>query len=210
MTKIPRIVNYGVPRSGTTLVQRMFEHCRAHGDNYRHRKLPENDPQHPRQSATGLIEIAESVPTAPVYFVRTLRHPVAVLESECAIKRPAFLEDRAEFDRLVADILTIGQNDAAQAARCPPNARFLRVHFPQLGDRKTVEELFARIGEVSPYVRRCWADFLDQVWEKVPVRSGRLSQGERDTRLLPGSWVELIHDRLDGVIEAEGLLEEPR
>jgi len=197
----PVVISFGIPRSGTTLVERMFER----GRGYYYQKMAEGVRMHPMQQPFYLTQVAGLFRRSPLAFVRTVRHPVDVAASW------TILDPGITVDRVIECFRRESENYWGQL----PLLGGLRrggalvsavIRFEDLGDPVARNRLFRSLTDVVPAANvGVWAGFLDEVWNRRPVRDGRMARGLDGEQSIPDEWVERILSELGDVIEAEGL-----
>ena len=180
---IPRtiIINYGMPRSGTTLIQKMLEQ----GIGYFHIKLSDFHPLHPMHRDDGLIRLMTVFRRRTVILVRTTRSVDALWESmqvgNAMGQNPPHtwsrlgLEDRADAEERQFQELLTHPDLAEHHVQFSP----VQVEYEQLGDREYRAGVLARIARETPHPqtnRWLWGAYLEEVWQKQPVNVGRLMQ----------------------------------
>jgi len=206
------IINFGAPRSGTTFMQL----CLKRLPDILAMKLPEMRKLHPAKSADGLIELARwfSGLGWDLTFVRTVRHPVEIVESfEAARFHPALKDEvaglarntdadvlrwiRSESEGFHAQCETLRQlHDTSRKVRRP--VQIVEVRYENLASEAQRGAYARLIAPNHPQVlEEAFAEF-----GRTPARTGRLSHGIG--RMLNGDRRAWFEKELADVIEREG------
>ena len=171
------IINFGAPRSGTTFMQL----CLKRLDNIITLKLPEMRSFHPCKSKTGLLELARWLKWShlDLTMVRTIRHPLELVESFEAARFHPDLRDRVgglakNTDANVCRwIRSESENYHDQAEALRELCRVVEVRYEALADKEQAKQ----------YARQIYGN-KDQVlieafdgFGGTAVRSGRLMFG---------------------------------
>ena len=183
MTPRTVVVNFGMPRSGTTLIQKMLEH----GDGYFHFKLSENNPLHTCHSDKGLIQIARMFRRKRVIFVRTIRDMDGILASWQAGERMSqghrFSYQQLQAAWPVEEANFQSQIDELQRLRGdkhdPVACHFSQVQFDKLGDAKARDKFIRKIAkhtEAEQTNYYAWSGYLADHWGTKPVNVGQLME----------------------------------
>lgn len=203
------VINFGVPRSGTTLMAELL----LQGRGYLSQKLPESCGLHPINSADGLLNLAKAFYNKRVIFIRTTRHPVDTIESELYIK-PKMTPD--EMRRLLLQYtfehfnFRYQETIVREISQEYENVAMLTVAYDQLAEDEIRNYLFSFLGELLEHEeenRWKWRSYLEDVWMKKEkaAQRGKLSDGVTE-RLIPLEWIEEICKTMHTIIEAEHLM----
>ncbi len=206
------ICNFGDARSGTTLIKKMF--MQANG--YLSFKLAEGHALHPWNSNTGLIDVAGLFKEHKIVFVRTLRHPIDIMESLCFIH--SNVAEMKEFRRRLRLLKNGFVNTKKQIPilKAPSYYYYIAkvvlidVYYEDLGNIEKRREFFNQVttffpcSEEAEKIKNVWGLYLADVWNKKPVRKGRLMSNEND-RILSKEHDEIILAELSDMIDEEGL-----
>jgi hypothetical protein len=209
MTFTNFIVSFGMPRSGTTLLEQMF----LQGKGYFYHKLAEGNALHPMQSTNGLITLAHAFRLAPKLFVRTVRHPVDLIESRLCMSYDNLVEhlDSAKLKHWMDDIRRESNNYYTQLELFQSSSFDIRnlcmvmVYYEELGTEKGRKDFFNRLRDFLPDEKtniEILQSFLETTWGN-PVRPGRLSRGRK--KILSDNIRNEIKNKLSDIIEKEGL-----
>lgn len=215
-TDLTVVFSFGVPRSGTTL---MF-YALQMGHGYLNTRINEGTPLHPRNDYHGLLALVKTFVYRRVVFVRTIRHPVDVVNSWLVV-HPEVLEDRRKFE----DFLDMyeAESDGVKKAREEifstqygekpsgepriVDVTFAEIQYENLGDQRVREKFFRKVSQKVPDADANfwkWNSYVESVWNVEPVRKGRLQSGIMHQQL-PDDWLQQIRSELSKVIERENL-----
>ncbi len=199
------IYSFGVPRSGTTLLSHMFAH---NGGQYLYRKIPENTKYHPGMDRLALYNVVEYYKHWILYLVRTKRHPVDCIESRF-VQYPETVGNESVLNLVISWIRQESEGfwysyeKVKKEGFC--NVSFIQVYFDDLGCEKKRWEIYNHFATIDLALRNGWNDVMERVWNKEPLREGKLEDGQRGLRFMPDQWVEKICRELSDVIEKDGL-----
>jgi len=169
------ILSLGMPRSGTTLMQKMFER----GDGYFHQKVAEGDSHHPL-NGTALVDLVNVFRRKNVVVVRTVRKLDDLIASDHAgaaqgHKRPRTAEQ-------IAEMVNIEERNwrAFLESDIDPTISMSRfeILYDALGDARLRERHLATVALEVPHPQDNldrWLTFIGDVWDVKPVNVGRLS-----------------------------------
>lgn len=206
-------INFGSPRSGTTAMRRMLG---ALHDTYA-TKLHEHNPLHPCESDDGLLTISHWMLKDAVVFVRTVRHPLHIVDSFLAT-RTATMSDRNPSlachsdERVERFIRSESEGVAAQreALEVMPKAEgrehyLIEVRYEDLESEDYrdwfADEVYRRLSTDAARhdsLRRR----LHEEWGRRPTRDGKLNRGW--DWVMDGETEARWTERLADVIEREG------
>jgi len=225
-TKFPRpirsdgvvIFNYGVPRSGTTLVLYTIQQ----GGGFLTTRISEGAVLHPRHDPSGFLFLAQAFIYHTLVFVRTTRHPVDVLNS-LAVVYPSLVKDINEFRYEVEQyrLESEGSATAQELVRMYQDIQqkhvfisrkkpivFATIKYEDLGNPEVRDSFLKTIADQTPFPQEnfyIWRFYLEEVWKVDPVREGRLSTGKMQ-QMLSSKQLQYIRERLGGIIDKEGLV----
>lgn len=184
------ILSFGFPRSGTTLVEKMF----VRGEGYFYHKVAEGSVFHPMNTVDGLVDLARLFRKAHKAFIHTIRNPLDCMESLYAMgtRKP---DDHDEF-------VSWMNRYRGEEARFKAQVREFKRKSEEVGRLAVANWEYERLGDEEYRLARfsslagalgldeknvsVWNEYIKDVWGRKPVRAGRMSQ-KRD-RWLPESW----------------------
>lgn len=209
------IVNYGSPRSGTTFMRRTLG--RLNGAMAF--KLAEGRTLHPCQSDGGLIELHKMLRHHRLVIVRTVRHPLDIVDSFIALREPKMWGKRtkpinlAKFQdaRVLQFIRNESENTAIQREelREPDYSHagiaFIEVRYETLASDDGREALARQVTEGLPEAGGEYARLLGALEDfgVRPAGVGKLKSGMVGDVMAPADK-ERWRSVLAKVIEREG------
>jgi hypothetical protein len=173
------ILSLGMPRSGTTLVQKMFEQ----GEGYFHQKVSEFHPWHP-MNGPDLVRVVNTFPHKRVLVVRTRRLHDEIVDSMrvgAEMGNPHPWDDAA-----VRELCARESANWLHFLVSPPVPRdrtvdchTFSIDYRALalpGPRREALEPIASLTENPAGNLNVWLDYLREVWGRAPVNVGRLAK----------------------------------
>ena len=205
------VINFGAPRSGTHFMEMV---CRESAYRYVFPvKLEEGRIFHPCRSRDGMLELARWFRLSKPLFIRTVRHPLELVESFLALR------DRGTFDgyagvlasftdeRICQFINNESRNTARQRdqMRSPDwehtGQKYVEVRMDELASEGVKLDLARRLGSwLDPH--KC-KRFLDD-YGRVPTTRGRLSEGMLGESRMTIHQRAFFEERLAETIQREG------
>jgi len=205
--QMPMVFSYGAPRSGTTFLQVMLDG----GAGYAHRKLAEFGALHPCITNTGLIGIMSTAGLDKPIIVRILRHPLEIVESMYALRRPGANVGgiaTATDETILGWIKRERSNTAEQKAIMAGigwTERFVEVRYHDFSDVAARAAFIGRLVQLLPdpdFNRASFASFIKAHWDKDSVRCGRLAMGITES-IVPEERKRWFAQELRTEIEAD-------
>lgn len=175
------VLNLGMPRSGTTLVQKMFEQ----GTGYFHQKVCEYHPWHPMNSS-GLIRLVNTFRHKEVTLLRTTRDVEEVVDSVRVGREMGNPHNWTDDEvrelhdtehRHWRGFLTVLPHALDPSIHCSTHV----IDYSDLGTdvRQVVLREVAK--EIPPSASNllAWERYLERTWMIRPVNVGRLMRAQR-------------------------------
>lgn len=208
------VINFGSPRSGTTIMRRLLGPLK---DTYVS-KLHEATALHPWRSKRGLLDISQWMLKDRLVFVRTVRHPLNVVESFLALRTDELRQNNASLaahsdERIIAFIVGESEGAAAQRHEVERNRadkgwehHFVQARYERLGDESYQREFAWDVCRHLSTPERSFQSLtrrLAEEWKQRPVRDGKLRAG-MDERIMTDGEEARWRAALQDVIEREG------
>lgn len=215
MTTPPVIIAFGVPRSGTTFVQRWIYALKpsvAHTI-----KLQEGCYLHPKNSDDGLKHLRHFYANRKVLFIWIQRNPIGVFQSLYAAKKtqaerlkeviPADMKgvsgiakkDAPDYFEYIDRTFKNAQKQIGKPCVADgPTVDVLKVEFEKLGRKRYQKQICNAIAQklsLPHHAEKTLFNFLKNNYNINPVRSGALSYGIRNQVELPPELVEKIIEK---------------
>ena len=165
------ILNYGCPRTGTTFINEMLS-C---GRDIVTGKIAEGHSYHPIRSNNGLLNLSYTFQKNNLVFIRTIRDPISIFKSfyhirtdnECTLAK---VEDESIKEMIkLEEINTTIQYD---------KINLITINFDKMKEYSYISKKISEISEYTkdPQVyRKIYLDFIEEKYDKKPVRKGNLS-----------------------------------
>jgi hypothetical protein len=205
------IYSFGCFKTGTTLVKGMFK-SKGLG-NYQHYWLkewvedPDKKSRHPGDNPEGLYTEAKNLGGEPVYFFRTKRHPVDVIDAVFALPHHfKYFHDGNYLDSLI-DYYRRDAEGYANNVRLlegMKNANCIEADFYDFGEEEKRLALFELMDTVDDASKKRWNLYMRSRWNKEPSRNGKLRQGRQGTLIMEPRMVDYVLAELDDIIELQG------
>lgn len=182
------VLSFGCPRSGTTIMRRLLGPLKHTYVS----KLHEATRLHPWQSEEGLLDIQQWMLKDTLVFVRTLRHPLDVVDSFLALRRTEMRENNPSLvehdDQRVLDFIRResagfhGQRAEllVRAEERGWDHHVVEVRYEELDEQWRRDEFAWSVCRHLSTPERSYGSLtarMEEEWKLRPVRDGKLRAG---------------------------------
>jgi hypothetical protein len=174
------ILNYGCPRTGTTFVNQML----SRGVGLIAGKIAEGHSYHPIHSDHGLLNLSYTFQRCNLVFVRTIRDPIKIFESFYHARKVQMGNLGKVGDDSIKRMIESEEINTLKQSR---EIIIVTLDFNRMQEHSYISEKIHDICKNTNNPQKntkTYMEFIEEKYNKVPIRQGILSDNARETNYL--------------------------